>query len=444
MSTPVKLEEGDTHMLTEEEENLQPSAVSSSTIDPVVREIPVHLSPALAQQLYLLQYPLEHANSRHHLSPHAARIKPRHGMLQMDHSLPTSLMDSSAENKFSHMTERTFDSHTIPLQTHMCLGKLATNTENESVLHLVPLTHLCQMRPSLQHVDQMHALETTSNTTSASSAAHDDSGKADTKPLAFSRKESDRAAMIRKSSYNYKKTSEDSEEWIDLQVQSEPQASNGIVEQIVRSTDPTDLVRHDVPLATSREYIQSLNYMPPLTQEATAGSTAAGPSQIADVASVAIRLTQLLRLGYPTPFCILQQHFAAKDTALIKALQVCAIQVHGNYCLNSKFMATLTPAKKKVRTFILLLLQERACVERERLIHVFRGEVTPEAQLVLLNQVARKAYRGWCLKIDADQGHVQDYLDNTQAHQAYWVAQKKRFAKELTRYDEVVIQGQMQ
>jgi len=53
--------------------------------DEVVREIVVFLSPELAQQIYLVQYPLQHDDVT---TPVSARIKPRHGMLQEDHAIP--------------------------------------------------------------------------------------------------------------------------------------------------------------------------------------------------------------------------------------------------------------------------------------------------------------------------------------------------------------------
>ena len=53
------------------------------------------------------------------------------------------------------MAQRTFASHTIPITTHLTLGKVLPvgGDDDDMALHLVPLTHITQMRPTFTHVD---------------------------------------------------------------------------------------------------------------------------------------------------------------------------------------------------------------------------------------------------------------------------------------------------
>jgi len=62
------------------------------------------------------------------------------------------------------MDKRAYGSQTIQISTHMCIGKLqplqsVINDENSiktDALHLIPLTHISQMRPSFRHIDEEH------------------------------------------------------------------------------------------------------------------------------------------------------------------------------------------------------------------------------------------------------------------------------------------------
>jgi hypothetical protein len=178
--------------------------------------------------------------------------------------------------------------------------------------------------------------------------------------------------------------------------------------------------------------------MPPLSNDPIAARYTGN-----DLNCVAARVTILLHRGFPTPFQILRDQFdgnLVSDTMLLTALSVCAVVIRGNYCLNSKFLAELPARKKRARTFILLLLQERGTIQRKPLLRAFRiaendYTVPPETLFVLLTQVAKKMSTFWQLKIEDDTAHILDYPEHHQMNQAFWGTQHERFEKELALYD---------
>ena len=459
--TRVKVEEADPKAHT----SADPMQLEEQDDDAVVREIDLYISPELSQQLYLLQYPLQRAenpNFPQGTSPppttiSEARIKPKHGLLEIDHPLPPSnSIDqlSSLTSEFSDMTHRTFQSTTIPVTTHLCLGKFSDTSGKR--MHLVPLNNIRQMRPSFRHVD-----ERGKSTTGDDDMMMGEEEEADVqnlsdvekKPLVFQRKESERAAMARKSSYAYMKSSQESEDWSELIVnEANSKHQKTLLEAVThKSSQPifqAPLVATSQHVSPESTYIQSLNYLPPPSHIDPVSMQFTGN----DLQSVTARLTTLMK-GSPIPYSLIRSRFdqmGVPDTVLLQALSVCAVMVRGNYCLNSRFLTMLSEPAKRMRNLILLLLQERGVVQRRRLLRVHDnggnekdddGEavtVSPETVLVLLKQVAKQTTVGWTLKIEDDESHAKQYPKNVRSHAAYWQRQAERYKALLARYDATV------
>lgn len=220
--------------------------------DEIVREMDVFLSPQLAPHLHLLQFPLQqyfvpssqqrgqgsskqlYSQFHEQQVPLAARFKPQHNMLELDQAIPTNLIEQMGQ---INLYQRSFASHTVPVTTHLALGKIVEDDMDEDAedgkktfsLHLAPIQHITQMRPTFSHIDEMDSAENAD----ADAAAEEERQKqqqqqqsSERKPLMFQKKESERAAMARKNSYAYKKASEEGEEWISLKVKNGNDADN--------------------------------------------------------------------------------------------------------------------------------------------------------------------------------------------------------------------------
>lgn len=463
--------------------------VNDDEEDEIVREIDVYLSPELSRHLHLMQFPLQRQPSASESAtstarrdkPEAARIKPRHCMIELDYSTKPSGgddEDDGKDNGLYYITTRTFSSQTIPLTTHMTLGKFVADGSAAPGLHLVPLTRITQMRPNFQHVNEA--------TLNMSPSSDDDpesvpsSSLDGRRPLTFQKKETERAALARKSSYAFKKASEESEIWIPLEVHSEQsveskrklekvacQAPNqnlllgipnndNVISPLVDPANgipsaPVSLSTQHASAALSAPtvssslaaYIQSLNYLPS-TQSQSSGAVdvdmdSATPQDLAS--TVVTRMVQLMHLGWPIPYSVLRDRFDPalySDDVLLQALSTCAVLVRGNFVLQSRLMP-LPVAVAQARTFLLFLFQTVEVVHRPRLEHVYHGDtqVTSEVLLMLLEQVGTRTKEGWKLKVDDDLTMPDRYPDVVALHLEYWTKQVRRFGPLFDRYRQM-------
>lgn len=455
-----------------------------AAFDPVVQEISVLLSPSLAQQLYLLQYPLEPvavAETTAPATPTHARMQPKHGRLELDVPLPPGINNDhpQANSEYVGITHRTFASQTIPLQTHMCLGRLTKTTdkddnESTSKLHLVPLDHILQMRPTFSHVDEQ------SHPGSSSATVLDDPsdfvGESDTKrPVAFQRKESERAALARKSSYSYQRASELSETFQELTVLVDENHSKSVVDRIIQegnehrenrllvSMEEDEYVNTEGEREASQRVHDNVSYIHSLvytkedgrTSTAPAPTTAPAsnpapttPTKPLNLTSLAAHVAQVISMGHPVPFSIIRNQYSTQYTdneTLWSALLTVSVRVRGNLCLHSSYLSGVDPSLQRLRTFVLLLFETRPkeSVQRKRLESVFcNGDdsataVWPSAVLSVLEQVGRRQQQptgGWTTKIDADPTFSAP-MEVNQVWNNYWKQQEQRFCKELQKYD---------
>ena len=457
--------------------------------DEILQEVDVFLSPSLADNMYLLQYPLQSRQEgvdqtqQFMQSFSSARIKPKHGILEIEQPLPAGIEGSDPGMSKSPFTaalnnRRRLVSQTIPVQTHMCLGKWISHPAgggHAPSLHLVPLGHISQMRPSFRHVDQVDRQYPSNQdgTFDSSDPRHPPTDPhaammMDKKPLVFQRKESERAANARKSSYAFKKASEDSEEWRSLAVHSE---RSGLLKQVA-CPRPNQRVLQKTWAGNDSDnpqtlYVNSLNYISPDASDAiSAGGpvvdlTNLRPGLVAneleshhivdhaptmDLPTLTGKLTTLMLSGCPIPYSLLRMRFSvstASDKDLLTALSVCAVMVRGNFCLHSKFLTASFPVPlQRARTFILLILQTQESIERRRLDYVYRSKsrqrpyISSDQLLAVLRQVAKKdaATGSWVLKVEDDEKFLATYPEQTGIHNRYWKRQSEKFHEELELY----------
>lgn len=439
--------------------------------DIVVREIDVFLSPELSNQLHLMQFPLQRQASPQESSsessdkPVAARIKPRHNMIELDYTTNTEAHQDYHGQYF--LSKRTFSSQTIPVSTHMALGKMVVDGSAGAGLHLVPLARITQMRPNFHHVNEatMH-LSSSADEGDVLQASLDGSPR---RPLTFQKKESERAAMARKSSYSYKKASEEAEIWLPLEVHAEKSLDSEAVMAKVGCRNPNDNLLVGAPNIRPNEtnsstlepipseqhsmtpssaattslssYVQSLNYLPKSLAGSKVESAIDETGPAPDVVTTAVtKMVQLMHQGWPMPYSILRIQFDPRiysDEILLQALYSCAFLVRGNFVLQSRLLP-IPPAVAQARTFLLFLFQSVGVIHRLRLEHVYKGddEVTSEILLMLLEQVGTRAAAGWNCKVDDDNSFDEKFPGAASIHLDFWKKQVRRFSGLVERYQE--------
>jgi DNA-directed RNA polymerase-3 subunit RPC5 len=312
------------------------------------------------------------------------------------------------------------------------------DTPGAKGLHLIPLSHVTQMRPSFTHVDEATSNATATSEDEVKILERAEAARLERKPLTFQKKESERAAMARKSSYSYKKASKESEIWLPLEVhgQGSPEVDEAMFKVPCPSPGDNILMDRkddmmDKPFNTT--YVNTLNYLPMEKKERYKEE---GDEEITSVCS---KLVRLMYLGWPIPFSVLREQFpkSVGDRTLIEALGSCAFLVRGNFILQSRLIP-LKPEVAQARTFILFLLQAMGVVHRSRLNHVYKNdkEVTQEAILMLLEQVAKLTNEGWKLKVDDDESVFGTSPLAVQELVKVWATQVRRFKPLLERYGE--------
>ena len=415
--TPVIKTDPEEHVLMED-----------TAHDEIVREIDVLLSPAMASQLYLMQYPLRPSQG-HVALPEAARIKKDHGMIELDERIPSNV---GTNGNFA-LEQRTLVSQTIPVSTHLAVGQM---DDSGNAIHLVPLLHIVQMRPSFAHVNEMNNNNnSTIDPLDVADATEEE--KLEKKPVLFQKKETERAAMLRKSSFAYKKASEESESWNMLAVCGPDTIPYHQAKESLACASPS------VPLASmdatrnqnASSFVYSLNYIPPPLHNVD------NVSSTSSLSTVCAQLTSLLQRGWPVPYAVVQNQFPNMDNPdLLTALASCAVLVRGNFVLQSRLMP-LTPALQQARTFILFLLYKMGHVERVRLEQVFceHEAVTSEAIQMLLEQVATRGWNGWQPKLQDNLALYDFFPEQTQLHSQYWERQETRFEEYLQLYNEAQV-----
>jgi DNA-directed RNA polymerase-3 subunit RPC5 len=407
--------------------------------DEVVREFEVFLSPELTNELYMMQFPLQHESMP---APSAARIRPRHLKVELEYETPEDIQNFGQFN----MANRTYASHTVPVSTHLALGKMIANKEDGvNGLHLVPLSKILQLRPSFHHVDEaaMYAMATTPEEARQIERA---AAAGERTPLGLQKKESERAAMQRKSSYAYKKACEEAEMWQPLEVSGpdEPLAAKAFAKVICPNPNDALLVcppdnnnnnnggsNNNINL--NAQYMKTLNYLPLSQKQKDVLEEGVDD----ELSKIAVQLVQMMGQGGPMPFSILRSRFpsSTEDDTLFEALGTCALLIRGNFILHSKYLP-LTPKVAEARTFLLFLLQTLEVCHRARLEHVFSEDedVPSEALKMLLDQVAQKSKAGWTLKVEDDETFPERYPQAVQVHLDFWVNQIGRFGPFLERY----------
>lgn len=374
--------------------------------DEIVREIDVFISPALSQQLHLIQYPLtpsaaaDAPKGTTRYNPIAARYKPRNQMLELDFvvnhdSFATQKRPNGIPYGFD-LKQRTYGSTSIDLVTHTALGILSPKGES---LHLIPLVHPTkQMRPSFQHIDDINADRTEDSSSSNAKearkhnthSADEESDGMGEQPILLQKKESDKTIAIRQSSYAYKKALQAAEQWIDLQVHTDRLHRNAVQNKRREAycSNLTRNLRLAPGVATPKAYISTLNYLPVSLEDVDRISStvlaAAQPSSPGSeeeglhhtdeeqqnllLRELTARLTTTLQRGLPIPLSMIEHRYPDIDSRLLlTALLGCAVLVRGNFIIKSSLWG-LSPVEQDARDAIIWILNRYGHVQRYRLL----------------------------------------------------------------------------
>jgi len=449
--------------------------------DPIIRSIDVFISPELSRTLHLLQFPIQPVitsassssnknNSSKATTPIEAKLRPKHNMLELEYPIPNSALGGHSHQQADniHLTQRTFTSNAIAPVTHMALAKLDKAGER---LDIIPLQKdVLQMRPSFKHLhNHEEEDDTQTNVEKAGDSNTTTSGKQ--KPILFQKKESDRSASARRNSYAHKKASEESEEWIELDVHGSEGKWSSVRKDELRKIVCANR-EQTIQLAKSKftdgdggHYVRSLNYMESISSafadpadmmvmgEPTSETTTTAGEDVDEtaVAELASKLVVLLQegLGKMIPFSVLRSNFHTEkvsDEMLIMALSSCAVLVRGNFALKSSLAQFLKKdVMKEMRDLMMLLLNMHGSIQRERLVRAFETKASTDDDYAVINadiitfvlETMAKLLNGcWVSKVPDDVVFAAKFPKFAACHGVYWM-RKKEMLKELVELYEL-------
>ena len=457
--------------------------------DPIIRSIDVFISPELSRTLHLLQFPIQPAittsNNNHHASndnntPLEAKIRPKHKMLELEYAIPTNAVGGHARPQADnlHLTQRTYTSNSIAPVTHMALAKLDKTGER---LDIIPLQKdILQMRPSFQHLHNPDEEDDAqpNNINVDKKDSNTSSGRQ--KPILFQKKESERSVTARRNSYAYKRASEESEEWIELDVHGSEGKWSSVKKDVMKKVGCANrdrrfqLVKNKSSIdGNDVDYIRSLNYMESISSvfadtdvmmagggsthasngggAMTNSSTSVGDVDETAVAELASKLVILLQEGRGKliPFSVLRSNFhpeKVSDELLIMALSSCAVLVRGNFALKSSLAQFLKKdAIKEMRDLMLLLLNMHGSIQRERLVRAFETKASTNDDYAVINAdlitfvletIAKPSDGCWVAKVEDDVVFAAQFPELASYHGVYWVKKKEMLRDLVELYEQ--------
>ncbi|XP_063381009.1 DNA-directed RNA polymerase III subunit RPC5 [Cydia fagiglandana] len=416
--------------------------------DPVVQEIPVFLSQALASNLYIYQYPVRPANREwKDVNVINAFIKPNNQLVRMEVGLDTYSdkycsskgeqiainTDGQQESRYIKDKERekaqyfnsgimdkmAFESSTpCPDTQHYAVAIL-----QDKELHCTPIKGIVQMRPCCSYFDKQDKRRNDKNK-AENSDDEDKEPEAQQVTVKFARQETDVAKKAREKSY----------ESISQRIAEEPWY-HALWKHA--DTDYADLERLKLFSATpgqgsalslrGREYVRAL-VPPPPADEAQAAPKRRDPvDQLADILNNAKLMTfdDLRSL-------IRTESGPLSESALLSLLSGHACCVRGLWTARSSALGAGATAAlwRAARDHVLYLFTQHSYIDRRKVAAAVR--LPPQDVLDIIRSVAKfNPKTGWELLIPPDSAFETKHPELIQRQNLYWEARQRLFNEML-------------
>ncbi|XP_034830729.1 DNA-directed RNA polymerase III subunit RPC5 [Maniola hyperantus] len=419
--------------------------------DPVVQEIPVYLSQALSEHLYIYQYPVRPANRDwKDVKVTNASIKPKNHLVRMEIGLDTYSdkycpskgeqialnTDGPQESRYIKDKEKersqyfrngimdkiVYESSAPCVETqHYAVAVL-----QDKELHCTPVQGIVQLRPSYSYFDKQDKRKV-DKSKAENSDEEEKEPEAQQVTVKFARVETDMAKKAREKSYESVSQRIANEPWYDaLWKHSE--------------TDHAELERLKLFSATSSDgsaltlkpsdYVRAL--VPPSTDEAEM-APATKPSlqdQIKEILISAKLMTFTELRG-----TLRGEERSVSETALLTALGAAACCVRGLWAARSEELYTrAAPVPPRLmcaaRDHVLYLFTQHSYVDRRKIAAAVR--LPPQEVLEILSSVAKyNPKTGWELILPPDTAFESKYPDVVQRQNHYWEARQRQFNEML-------------
>ncbi|XP_026324816.1 DNA-directed RNA polymerase III subunit RPC5 [Hyposmocoma kahamanoa] len=417
--------------------------------DPVVDEIPIFLSQALTDCLYVYQYPVRPANKDWE-SVHVAKasFKPKNQIVRLEISLDidSDKYSASKGEQIAINTDgmqdlrfvREKDRDKAPYFQNCVMDKIVyessmpcTDIDHYAVailqdkeLHLTPIKGILQLRPSCSYFDKQDKKKHDKNKTDNS----DDEEKepeAQQVIVKFARQETELAKKAREKSYETLIQKINAEPWYNS-LWKHSDSDHADLERLkLFSATTSDGVTLNMP---GREYLRVL-VPPPLHEEADAKSE--------EILPLVEQIKRLLISAKLMTFNDLQAQLrfeegvTVSESTLLATLGGVACCVRGLWTPRSADLYTRAgPVPPRLmcaaRDHVLYLFTQHPYVDRRKVAAAVR--LPPEDVLEIMQSITKYNPRtGWELLIPADIAFEAKYPDIIQRQNLYWEARQRQF-----------------
>ncbi|CAG4937054.1 unnamed protein product [Parnassius apollo] len=418
--------------------------------DPVVQEIPVFLSQALADNFYIYQYPVRPANRDwKEIKVKNVSIKPKNQIVRIEVGLDTYSdkycpskgeqialnTDGQQESRYLKDKEReksqyfkngfmdkiVYESSTPCMETKHYAVALLQDKE----LHCTPVKGIVQLRPSYGYYDKQDKRKPDKNKTDSDD--EDKEPEAQQVTVKFARQETEVAKKAREKSFETISQRISEEPWYDaLWKQSDSDYAD--LERLkLFSANTSDGSSLTLPHS---EYVRAL-VPPPPPDEADVAPTKR--------ATLQEQIKEILITAKLMTFGELRSRLHSSDggvggvgeTAILTALGGAACCVRGLWAPRSADLYTrATPAPPHLmcaaRDHVLYLFTQHPYVDRRKVSAAVR--LPPSDVLEIIQSVAKFNSRtGWELLLPPDTAFETRYPDIVQRQNLYWEARQRQF-----------------
>lgn len=199
--------------------------------DEVVKEVDIYLSKQLAQNLYLLQYPVRPAHLPYDDVTHlAARVKPQHAKVELELAVETASTNycgskgeqiainvdgpNPDQEKAFFSTGRMDKQVLSSSSAGVSAARYVAGIYKGGELHVTPLKAIVQFRPCFSYLDKVDSR--VAEQAGDADASQDEEEEAKPVMVKFARQETEEGKARRLASYEYLKKKQQEEAWIPV------------------------------------------------------------------------------------------------------------------------------------------------------------------------------------------------------------------------------------
>ncbi|KAK8757182.1 hypothetical protein V5799_000117 [Amblyomma americanum] len=413
------------------------TAANSEDDDTVVQEVDVYISKALAENLYLLQYPQRSVGRSYNEERCvAARVKPKQEKVELEFALNTSdpSYDSVRGEQFAANADFSssrsgdqkpfFESSRMDKQI-LTSSKSSSPAENYAVgvlrpgeLHLSPLSAIVQMTPTFPYLDQSDAK------VKAAEAATEQEEEVD-EPKAvtmrFAQQETDRSKRAREKSFRFIQQKQESEPWIEASFHNFGSERSG-VERSMLVCPQMDRDESELP-KTIQDYFKDLVLEKPST-DSKAPLRVTKEISMHALSNLPLQdhIKAILVSAKVVDFAKLMSVLPPKSdpTSVVRFLQQVAVLIQGCWVVKSEVLypkdsfspRTGVPAEImcRARDFLLFLYTQSRHVTQTKFAETVR--LCPDDVKVLLKEIAKPTPGGWEFLLPFDRDFISKRLLN--------------------------------